>query len=141
MMTKDFIGLFPNALSPEHCEMIIKEMENNEKYDAVDLKKQHGGAGHRSGTSYFVRTNDGWDLTRNIINEALSRCVRGYVEEYPTMGINCASHTIKLQKLEPGQGFHDWHCEAFSYATCHRVLFWMISVSYTHLTLPTNREV
>ena len=125
-MSKDFIGLFPNVLSPEHCEMIIKEMENNQKYDAVDLKKQYGGAGHRSGTAYFIRTNHGWDLTRNLINEATTRCVRAYVEEYPTMNISCASHTIKLQKLEPGEGFHDWHCEAFNYATSHRVLFWMV---------------
>ena len=130
-MSKDFIGLFPNVLSPEHCEMIIKEMENNQKYDAVDLKKQHGGAGHRSGTAYFIRTNDGWDLTRNLINEATTRCVRAYAEEYPTMNISCASHTIKLQKVEPGEGFHDWHCEAFNYATSHRVLFWMIYLNTT----------
>ena len=95
---KDFIGVFPDALAPEHCEMIIKEMQDNDKYDAVDLKSQHGGSKHRSGTAYFVRTNDGWDLTRSLINQALNKCVQLYVEEYPTMGINCASHTIKLQK-------------------------------------------
>ena len=131
MTNKDFIGLFPDALAPEHCEAIIKEMNDNEKYDAVDLKTQHGGASHRTGTAYFVRTNDGWDLTRNLINQALNRCVAAYIEEYPTMNINCASHTIKLQKLLPGQGFHDWHCEAFSYASCHRVLFWMIYLNTT----------
>ena len=53
------------------------------------------------------------------------------MEEYPTMNIGCSSHTIKLQKLEAGEGYHDWHCESFNYGTCNRVLFWMIYLNTT----------
>lgn len=128
---KDFIGIFPDALAPEHCATIIKELEDNEKYDAVDLAKQHRGAEHRSGTAYFIRANDGWDITRNLINQALNKCVQAYIQEYPTMNVPCSSHTIKFQKTEPQQGYHDWHCEAFNYATCSRVLFWMVYLNTT----------
>ena len=46
MTNKDFIGLFPDALAPEHCQAIIKEMDDNEKYDAVssslaDVSDEH----------------------------------------------------------------------------------------------------
>ena len=61
-MNKNFIGVYPNILPPEHCERIIKEFEDNLKYDAaIDLKRLHGGAQHRSGTSLFICVNDGWN--------------------------------------------------------------------------------
>jgi len=128
---QNFIGVYPNALESWQCDAVIKELEDNEKYDAVDLKKQHGGAQHRSGTAYFVRANDGWNLTRSAINQALNRCCQQYIEENPTMNLSCSSHTIKIQKTGPQEGYHDWHCEAFNYASCSRVLFWMVYLNTT----------
>ena len=131
-MNKNFIGVYPNILPPEYCEKIIKEFEDNLKHDAaVDLKQMHGGANHRSGTALFIRVNDGWGETREVINQAVNRGVQAYYEEYPTTIARSASHSIKLQRTKPGEGYHDWHCEAFNAASCHRVLFWMIYLNTT----------
>ena len=131
-MNKNFIGVYPNILPPEHCERIIKEFEDNLKYDAaIDLKRLHGGAQHRSGTSLFICVNDGWNESREIINQAVNRGVQAYYEEYPVIIARSASHQIKLQKTKPGEGYHDWHCEAFNAVACQRVLFWMIYLNTT----------
>ena len=131
-MNKDFICEFPNILSPELCEQVINDFEEKLNHDpGIDLKRQHGGANHRSGTALYVRVNDGWGPTRDIINQATGRGVQAYYDEYPTIISRSTSHTIKLQRTKPGEGFHDWHCEAFNAATCHRVLFWMIYLNTT----------
>jgi len=39
-MSKDLIGIFENALSPDRREKIINEIEDNHAHDAVDLRQK-----------------------------------------------------------------------------------------------------
>lgn len=55
------------------------------------------------------------DLSRPVYKEWNHLCdiaMRQYVEEFPILGNKNFQHTLcKVQKTQPGQGFHQWHYE------------------------------
>ena len=142
---KDFMGVFPNAFSNEYCERVIDHFhwiqktrgygwENIISRQEVDpslpskLEKD-------SDMYFFENEPDLIVLERNVVilrefNEITWKCYAKLKEKYgflDTLGLHKMSESIKIQKYEPGQGYHVWHCEADNMINCRRML---VSVLY-----------
>ena len=86
-----------------------------------------------------------------VIIRGVNAGLQRYLEERPLF-IKCAPEKslfvnpiFNLQRYAPGEGFKKWHCDwtinEEATEPVHRLLAWILSVSYTHLTLPTILRV
>ena len=86
-----------------------------------------------------------------LILRGVTAGLERYLQERPLFRQCCPQQSLfvnpifNLQHYAPGEGFKRWHCDwtISDEATepVHRVLAWILSVSYTHLTLPTSIQV
>ena len=135
-MTIDFIEVYDNALSSERCKEIISYIHMH------NLIK--GGSQANNGKTMFDKeVKEDWEvpgqLTRfpglhskptQYIMECLHEYTKQYREKYPSIDTALASWNVSaeynLQKYDPGQGYHQVHCEAGTLQTSPRVAVWMI---------------
>ena len=65
------------------------------------------------------------EVNGNLLEKAFSP----YIDDFPYLqdqGTEWCSGSILLQKTEPLEGYHTFHCENSNWAYRHRVLAWMI---------------
>ena len=60
------------------------------------------------------------------INQYLQSCFGHYCKEYGSFNCKLISYDQKLQRTQPGGGYHMWHCENSTYEMANRTLVWMI---------------
>ena len=59
--------------------------------------------------------------------EGLEHCLKKYIEWYPYLSnFNHHSSVTLLQKTEPKQGYHPFHCEDTTWDAAQRTLAWMV---------------
>ena len=66
---------------------------------------------------------------REINNNLLENAFTPYIGDFPYLqdqGTDWCSGSILLQKTEPFEGYHVFHCEDSTWAYKHRILAWMI---------------
>lgn len=118
----NFIGMYENVFPEGLCEHVINEfdkvfekglcgtrksIENEKKYRKDDTFLFLNVDNHRD---VFLNFNGA--STRNLIQDGLQRCFDAYTNEYDILrSMNLRSTCIKIQKTQPGQGYHVWHCE------------------------------
>jgi hypothetical protein len=140
---KDFMGVFPNAFSNEYCERVIDHfhwIQKTRGYGEGNIvtRQDHEQAlstDKDSDMYFFENEPDLIVLERNVVilrefNEITWKCYAKLKEKYgflDTLGLHKMSESIKIQKYEPGQGYHVWHCEADNMINCRRML---VSVLY-----------
>lgn len=143
----DHIGVFKNFVKPDFCKTLIKAFDywydlkyiksldwsndnheynctaNNEGETQFDKK---GGMG-RKDKQFFLEVAD--PILAMQVNSAVGQAFELYAKEYKGI-LDCAdpvsSWTSKVQKTEPGGGYHMWHCENGNFIYRDRVLTWMI---------------
>ena len=67
--------------------------------------------------------------SQEINNNLLEKAFSPYISDFPYLqdqGTDWCSGSIYLQKTEPLEGYHIFHCENSNWAYRHRVLAWMI---------------
>tara|TARA_B100000945_G_scaffold304117_1_gene289309 strand:+ start:3677 stop:4318 length:642 start_codon:yes stop_codon:yes gene_type:complete len=115
---KDFIGVWDGVIPEDFCEFILNFMD----------------------TSSFVLTRDYSFVQDKQINlqafdpgaaeyiyEGITHCLRKYVERYPYLSnFDHHSSLCLLQKTEPKQGYHPFHCEDTTWDGAQRTLAWMV---------------
>lgn len=127
------VAIFDGIMKPEECKVIIEHYENmsslNLSYSRAEIRD---APRHRkSDRAVFVLENNTLRLTpdTNFIGNFLERfwnCYEQYVGHYSILS-EASKHQIrmmKLQKTEPGEGYHIWHFEADSLERAGRVLAW-----------------
>jgi hypothetical protein len=121
----DFIGIFPNAVSAQTCEKIIEHFEyiNNLGHSASRRSAENTRFVDKDNKTYFLkngRKNEDSvisDLDLYFTEEfknAFWRCFDLYQQKYgviESVGKLGFTGKFKLQKNEPGEGYHVWHCE------------------------------
>ena len=129
----NFIEVYDNALSPELCKEIINYFE--ECPDDLKHKGQIYGENHddvRVDKSYKDSTDvwmdfNNWLEPDKILASRLLPHIEKYREKYKEID-NVAvwelSSLYNLQKYEPGQGYHNPHCENMDGPSV-RILAWM----------------
>jgi 2OG-Fe(II) oxygenase superfamily len=127
---RDFIGIYPGALSREDCKKIIEAADRFFKTSP----KEHITAGAAQ-TPFLEFTRLDYSLNATIhlpnagsmVDAALGRCILKYAAQYfVTRQIKASTKEVKLQKTPPRGGYHFWHCENFNKETGDRALAWMI---------------
>lgn len=133
---EQFIGVYENAFSKEFCENAIQFFKNMEEAgNVLDRNIEEGVAQVRKSDSMlFCSQSKTINLTTcREIHQAFNKvfwdeCYKLYAENFwilKELGPH-RSYDFKMQKTEPGQGYHIWHCESGVRETCHRLLVWTL---------------
>ena len=114
-----FIRAYDNILPEESLDFIINLIEERPQWvERVEDQKSD----HQFLMDPFFR-----DVCNEISELLVNKCLKKYVKEFPTMkGLKWMSGATILQKTEPTQGYHMFHCENMEWDAKERVLAWMI---------------
>jgi hypothetical protein len=67
------------------------------------------------------------DSALNIFFDGLQRCYDEYASEYDILAdLNVKCSSVKLQRTNPGGGYHIWHCEQGDGDSANRVLTYIL---------------
>lgn len=133
----DFIGHYQNWFKPEHIEDFINYYKFCESVRAVGTRQENddGNRLEKADTSTCFNhiqpavpsKNDeiiGDDKFHDFLKYINGDILECYMKEYPGFGRPMAID-LKIQKTQPGEGYHVWHCEHSS-SNSTRVLAWML---------------
>ena len=141
---KDFIGIFPNAASPEYCESIIERFEYINQTDermVVDRQMSDNVPPiEKDNNQYFLNNsgqfqNDTTILDRDTpliidFKKITHNCYSDYQRKYGYISSLYDNMTfspyVKIQKNKPSEGYHVWHCDADGLGLCRRFLVTML---------------
>jgi hypothetical protein len=134
---EQFIGVYENAFSKEYCDSVIQYFENMvASGHAVNRQQQNQNvpksakddlAVDASG-SVVIDMKHSVNLLQNFNEVFWNQCYFDYANKYWVLrefsGHN--SFAFRIQKTEPGQGYHMWHCETGGREICTRILAWTL---------------
>jgi len=136
-----FIGVYEDHLPKFICDRLIDTLD---KYLDTDMSS---GDYRSSGLSEEVNVMDGTSQFSNKslgrkdkaillqyadvtlhqeVNQYLNACYQHYLEQYGFVGPKLISFDQKIQRTEPGGGYHHWHCENSTWEMSNRTLVWAI---------------
>ena len=141
---KDYIGVYKNVYEPGYCQHIIDEFDRLALLGAGYTRKQaENAAGHvKKDLSLTLNFRENPLSPFNnraaepLFFEGLQNCYEQYAEFYS----NINSHKIrtcnmKVQRTDPGGGYHVWHSEHGPDEHANRVLVYML---YLNTIAPEN---
>jgi hypothetical protein len=126
-----FIGMYNNVYRDGFCSHMISEFDRvlsqglcGNRQDCEKTKKTE-----KQDNFYFLNLRQHTLSTFNdnpvlsIFMNGLQRCFDAYIAEYDILkdvDLKCTS--VKMQKTDPGAGYHLWHCEQGNGETSGRCL-------------------
>jgi hypothetical protein len=134
MNIPNFIEVYNNVFTPEYCNKVI---------ECFDIADQHGFTVDRQ-SHEEAKKLDKQDKTiflpehslhmQGTSKEIMIQFIEGlwgvvykqYAEKYSILH-TCANHKsycMKIQKTEPGEGYHIWHAESTDRESSSRLLTW-----------------
>ena len=136
-MENNFIGTFPYAASKEYCESIIERFEfvnetqsegrgriwTRDEFEGVP-KVFKDDSTYQLGSDGEVTLGIDLPLMKNLTDIVWS-CYDIYAKEYGVLSRlmhHKISPYVRVQKTEPGQGYHIWHTDNSSIFTSRRVI-------------------
>jgi len=122
---KDFIATWDNVLPSDFCEMLIGNFEQMLKVQNSLIDKQDNKVSlQRKDQSYILNYHNEY---APFVFKYLKESLDEYVAEFPQLtNLPMWPSEIKMQKTEPGGGFHVWHYESAGWDVAQRELAWMI---------------
>ena len=138
-MIDNFIGVFDNALSKEHCEELIKVYEDSVELNYAISRKDMGKEKIYQdnnlvfvGSKTYVKDDIFFDAVQPPVQQFVNLAWTSYEEYAKKYGVltSLASHrfydSIKIQKTKPSEGYHVWHCEHDNRKNGSRLLLVMV---------------
>ena len=150
---EDFVGVFPNALSDQWCDSVIKLFEirtalhgmggtfGRNTPNVSDVALSIGTETnvdcydkHRQDLSARLSWGNAHSLMTEFDNAFWQNAYPEYVLRYPVLKILGAHRvgSIKVQKTLPHQGYHVFHCENDSNEHGNRLLFIIVYLNDVH---------
>ncbi len=136
---QDFIGVWEDHVPKFVCDKAIAAIDTSlENFSRSPLYESGDGAYVMEGDTQFQNTNIGrkdFGIMLQHVDKRLSfefdqylhACFLDYIRQYGQLNQTPVISTDqKLQKTEPGGGYHVWHCENAGHAFAQRVLVWTI---------------
>ena len=119
--TENFIRIYENVLSDEMLtdlvEMARQNVNWNSRSDGFRLDSQ-------------MPLDAFWPMMVIEVNKQLSnKALSSYIKDFPGLldvGEYWCSGSMNLQKTEPLEGYHSFHCENITSSNRFRILAWMI---------------
>lgn len=131
-----FIYRRQNALSSELCKAFIDTFEASDEKKPGVLYGPDGSSSTGDKKSTDITFNPSylqhqtWGLLLEQLVLILQKNQSNYIDRHSLAFSKLDPFDISpffnMQKYEPGQGFHGWHCERASLPYCNRVLVWMV---------------
>lgn len=131
----DFIGFYDNIYDDYFCSHMINEFERIRSKGYCGNRQDSEGAAKTLKQDEFFFLNlrnhvfspyNGVSV-ENIFFEGLQKCFDDYVKQYDVLGganIKCSS--VKMQRTDPGSGYHVWHFEQGNDTASARCLTYII---------------
>jgi hypothetical protein len=132
---KDFIGLYHNLYPDGYCRHLITEFERLVNSGAGSNRQQsEGAAKHRKndmqlGLNFGVHNVAAFNgrNPEGLFFEGLQKCYDAYAEQYSILKNDKITGTaMKMQRTDPGGGYHVWHSEQGNGPHSARVLAYMV---------------
>lgn len=134
---ENFIGVFPNAVSKNYCDTVVKHYNYLENWNKIVSRQDQEKVMdiHKKTDQYFFENES--DPTLIDTNALIARefaqsawnCYSAYAQQYGVLSsltTHKISQTIKLQKTKPAGGYHIWHCEHDDNQSGKRLLLVML---------------
>ena len=119
---EDFVGVYDGFFDKKYCNKLIEYYEWSQKNNRVWKRSEDEIA--KSDSSCSLNPQPTSDLSVTFQNSVglmeefnsifWDQCYQDYIDMYSVLKQH-DNHTIftyKIQKTEPGQGYHIWHCES-----------------------------
>ena len=115
-----FIGMYQNVFPEGFCSHMISEFERLLSSGSCGNRQDGEGATKTTKEDYYyflnvknhpLSTFNG-ERVLDIFMNSLQNCFDDYVSEYDilkNLPLKCT--TVKIQKTDPGAGYHVWHAE------------------------------
>lgn len=132
---KDFIAVYKNVYPEGYCQHLINEFERLINSGAgVDRQRGEGAPKHRKndmqlGLNFGVHSAGDFEniATTRMFFDGLQKCYNNYTEQFSVLkDANIYATAMKLQRTDPGGGYHIWHGEQGNKEHADRVLVYML---------------
>ena len=131
----NFIGMYNNIFPEYYCHHLIEEFERVRESGHCGNRQSSEGAKKtfKQDEFYFLNLKNhvfsdfNEENYLNIFWNGLQKCFDDYVEEYDILkdaNLKCTS--VKMQKTNPGGGYHVWHCEQGNDQSANRGLVYIL---------------
>jgi hypothetical protein len=127
-----FIQVYKKAFSDEFCQRVIEWYKAAEaggithnRQDAEQASKLN-----KNDTAAHLPFLPMYHTDKEIMTEFnrvfWGHCYREYATQFDILQTfeEHKSYTVKIQKTQPGQGYHIWHAETTNRETGNRILVW-----------------
>lgn len=131
----DFIGVYHDTYPEGFCEHLIAEFERLTNSGAgVNRQRGEGARKHvkndlQLGLNFGVHTakDFGEFSSTRLFFDGIQRCYEHYLEQFSVLGEgNIRGTAMKMQRTDPGGGYHIWHGEQGNGEHADRVLVYML---------------
>lgn len=132
---KDFIAVYRDVYPDGYCQHLINEFERLVNSGAGSNRQRSEGAPKHSkndmqlGLNFGVHTAadfNGAPASR-VFFDGLQKCYDAYTEEFSVLKQGRITGTaMKMQRTDPGGGYHVWHAEQANGDQAERVLVYML---------------
>lgn len=132
MNNENFIRVYDNVFTPEHCDSLIELYERHindgcSQFENAITRKDESIALGNVPTDIAIEDVTGQSMYVTAFNERLTEALVRYGDEFPILQkMSFASYTIKIQKTQPAGGYHVWHCEQMDSTVASRILVWSV---------------
>lgn len=132
---KGFIGIFNNLYPEGYCQHLIAEFEQLQKIGVGANRRQSDNVPRHKKDDYQIAFN----LRGHAVNlfngvnsvdmffDGLQKCYENYVAKFSVLEHGrIRASTMKIQRTDPGGGYHIWHGEQGNNDNANRVLVYML---------------
>jgi hypothetical protein len=132
---QDFIGVYTDVYPDGYCQHLVDEFERLVNSGAgMDRQRGEGARKHikddlQIGLNFGVHTAADFNnvSASRMFFDGLQRCYDLYTEEFSVLKHDKIFGTaMKMQRTDPGGGYHVWHGEQGNGEHANRVLVYML---------------
>jgi hypothetical protein len=132
----DSIGMYQNIFPEGFCSHLINQFEIFQEKGYCGTRKNYEDEPRykKDDTFTFLNVNNHPGTLENfddkeviqVIHTGLQKCFDNYIDKFDVLqDVDLRSSIIKIQKTNPGQGYHVWHYER-CIQQLERTLVWII---------------
>lgn len=132
---KEFIGIYRDVYPEGYCQHLISEFERLVNSGAGSNRQRGEGAPKHQKNDMQLSLNFGVHTAApfnerkasDVFFDGLQQCYDKYTEQFSILrdGKITGTH-MKMQRTDPGGGYHVWHCEQGNGENVDRVLVYML---------------
>ena len=129
-----FIQVYEKAFSDEFCKRAIEYYKSAEQGGMTLNRQEHDGVPktEKQDTATYLPNFPMKHTDKALMNEFnrvfWGHCYKQYADQFDILKTFAEhkSYTMKIQKTQPGEGYHSWHSECNMKELAHRLLTWTV---------------